>query len=51
MLKDEDLLLELVRDAVSDYSCDASDRDFECIIKIECDNGWASAEIVQKDYL
>jgi hypothetical protein len=44
---DEELLIEMIQDAASEYSCEASDRDFEVIVRIKCDNGWASAEIVK----
>ena len=44
---DEDLLIEMIRTAASEYSCDASDRDFEVVVRIKCDNGWTSAEIVK----
>ena len=44
---DEGLLIEMIRKVASEYSYDASDRDFEVVIRITCDNGWASAEIVK----
>lgn len=44
---DEELLIEIIRDAASEYSCDASDKDFEVVVRIKCDNGWTSAEIVK----
>lgn len=44
---DEELLIGIIRDAASEYSCDASDKDFEVVVRIKCDNGWTSAEIVK----
>jgi hypothetical protein len=44
---DEELLIEMIQDAASDYSCDASDRNFEVVVRIKCDDGWTSAEIVK----
>lgn len=45
----EELLIEMIRIAASEYSCDASDRDFEVVVRIKCDNGWTSAEIVSDE--
>ncbi len=47
MVQDEDLLVEMVQSAASEYSCDAEDLDFEVIVRIKCDNGWTSVEIVK----
>ena len=47
MLKDEDLLVEMVQSAASEYSCDAEDLDFEVVVRIKCENRWTSAEIVE----
>ena len=46
-MKDEELLIEMIRNAAGEYSCDASDRDFEVVVRIKCDGGWTSAEIVK----
>lgn len=46
-MNDEDLLIEMVQTAASEYSCDASDRNFEVIIRIKCEEGWTSAEILK----
>jgi hypothetical protein len=44
---DEEFLIEMIRETASEYSCDASDRDFEVVVRIKCDDGWTSAEIVK----
>ncbi len=44
---DEELLMEMIRGAASEYSCDASDEYFEVVVRIKCDNGWTSVEIVK----
>lgn len=46
-MNDEDLLIEMVQEAASEYACDASDRNFEVIIRIKCEEGWTSAEILK----
>ena len=46
---DEELLIEMIQRAASEYSCDASDRDFEVVVRIKCDNGWTSAKIVKHE--
>lgn len=46
MLEDKDLLLEMIQDAASGYSCDASDSDFEVIVRIKCDDGWTKVELL-----
>ena len=44
---DEELLIEMIQRAASEYSCVASDRNFEVVVRIKCDKGWTSAEIVK----
>jgi hypothetical protein len=46
-MNDEDLLIEMIQTAVSEYACDVSDRNFEAIIYIKCEEGWTTAEILK----
>lgn len=43
MIENLDALLEAIQEAVSEYSCDYADRDFEITVKINCHDGWCKA--------
>ena len=47
MLEDEELLLDEISSAASEYSCEKDDTDFEILVRIKCRDGWVSAEIIK----
>ena len=35
--------------AASDYSYATGDDNFECIVKVTCENGWADATLISQE--
>lgn len=35
--------------AASEYACEWNDSDFECIVKVTCENGWAKATLISQE--
>lgn len=40
---------ELLTDAASEYSYECNDRDFECIVRVNCEDGWAKAVVIEPE--
>ena len=47
-MKDEELFIEEIRSAASNYACDTDDNDYDVLVRIKCEDGWTSAEIIKK---
>lgn len=46
-VKDEENLLERLQSEVAMYADDADDQDFEILVRITCEDGWVSCDLVK----
>lgn len=40
---------DIMTSAASEYSYEASDTDFECVVKVTCEDGWAKATLISQE--
>lgn len=48
-MKNSNKLEELLTNAASEYSYECEDKDFECIVKVTCEEGWAKATVIENN--
>lgn len=46
-MKNSEKFVEIFTNAAAEYSYEAEDADFECIVKVTSEGGWSKATIVE----
>ena len=48
-LEDEGLFIDKLQGAAADYAFDASDDDFEVLVRVTSEDGWVKCELVKEE--